>query len=309
MVSLSIPPSWIGVINGHFYPKKRGSGLGTKLPKARHVSRPVFVYMGLPNLISKSVFSNVCFRPPIQKRIYLKSCGKWSQNLTRHFAISGGFPATIPTKSWADNNQEVWHQPFWKPYRLLGLRKLNSRVSWFAINNTPFNHGAVENNDPSWNSYLKINSGILHIYEETFLCVSHYVRLHRVPICIWCGSCINLFQRQKIVTKSVTNPKYEAKENLDHLPVAMCLFSTLLMASSRSISTNLCNKPNYRRKPIWAYVMTPVPLRATISQPNKISWLQSSHTSWGKVIWWSPNPLFYAKMKWITSSRVILEPL
>lgn len=187
------------------------------------------------------------FRPPTQKRIYSKSCGTWSQNLTRHFAISGGFPATIPTKNWLDNNQEVWHQPFWKPYRLLGQHQEDS----------PY----------------------------------------------------KLFQRQQIVTKSVTNPKYEAKENLDHLPVAMCLFSTLLMASSRSISTNLCNKPNYRRQPIWAYVMTPVPLRATISQPNTISWLQNSHTSWGKVIWWSPNPLFYAKMKWITSSRVILEPL
>lgn len=49
-----------------------------------------------------------------------------------------------------------------------------------------------------------------------------------------------------MVTKSITDPKHGVKENLDHLPVAMCLFSTLLMASSRSISTNLCNKPNYR---------------------------------------------------------------
>ena len=74
------------------------------------------------------------FSTPHIERIYSKSCGTWGQNLTRHFAISGGFPATIPTKNWLDNNQEVRHQPFWKPYRLLGLWKLNPRVSWFVIN-------------------------------------------------------------------------------------------------------------------------------------------------------------------------------
>lgn len=187
----------------------------------------------------KTVFSNVCFRPPHIERIYSKSCGTWGQNLTRHFAISGGFPATIPTKNWLNNNQEVRHQPFWKPYRLLGLWKLNPRVSWFVINNTPFHHGAVDNNDPSWNSYLKRNSGILHIHEETFLCVSHYLQLHRVPICIWCGSCINLFQRQQMGYQKHNRPKARSEGKLR--PLACCNVS-LFDPSHGFVEVNL-HKP------------------------------------------------------------------
>ena len=42
------------------FSNKSGTNLETKLLKVRHMSRSKFFYLGLPNAISKPMFSNVC---------------------------------------------------------------------------------------------------------------------------------------------------------------------------------------------------------------------------------------------------------
>jgi hypothetical protein len=44
-------PFPIGFENLHVYPIKRGTNLGSKLLELRHMSRPKFFYLGLPNFI------------------------------------------------------------------------------------------------------------------------------------------------------------------------------------------------------------------------------------------------------------------
>jgi hypothetical protein len=43
-----------------FIPYKRGTNLEIKLLKVRHMSRPNFSYIGLPNSVLKHAFLNVC---------------------------------------------------------------------------------------------------------------------------------------------------------------------------------------------------------------------------------------------------------
>ena len=43
--------------------KKKGTNLETKLLEVRHMSRPKFFYLGLPNSLLKLVFLNVCGLP------------------------------------------------------------------------------------------------------------------------------------------------------------------------------------------------------------------------------------------------------
>lgn len=83
-LSLSKPPSWIGV--GKKNPlKKRGTILETKLLNVRHMSRSKSFYLDLVGSISKLVFLNVCSPPHIRLHVGPKcwsksvQCTKWRE--------------------------------------------------------------------------------------------------------------------------------------------------------------------------------------------------------------------------------------
>ena len=61
VLSLTKPPSWIGVENGQLYSiKKRDRPKEIKLPKVRRTTRPKFSYLHNLMFTLKPEFSNVC---------------------------------------------------------------------------------------------------------------------------------------------------------------------------------------------------------------------------------------------------------
>lgn len=70
-------------------PSKRGTNCETKLPRSRHVSKAeILFYLGLPNSVSKSAFSNVCGPPYDQKIPSSPTSSQAQPNTTTAFGQS-----------------------------------------------------------------------------------------------------------------------------------------------------------------------------------------------------------------------------